>query len=166
MASVYLSPPNSRTLASFFICTLLPGLHSWSSATFPDPAHHWQNQAPKSWSTYLSHPISITVMPSPPNSSTDRKSFRTQLHGFPPLPNYQTTSPLFSSNFTGSLSYTALTTKNLLPTYKALHNLAPTYLSNLLHEYTPSHTPHSGLLTIPTSHLSTMGARAFSCSAQ
>uniref|UniRef100_A0A671U025 Reverse transcriptase domain-containing protein n=1 Tax=Sparus aurata TaxID=8175 RepID=A0A671U025_SPAAU len=58
--------------------------------------------------------------------------------------------------------------KNLLLTYKALHHLAPTYLCNLLHEYSPSRTLRStstGLLTIPTPRLSTMGARAFSCSA-
>uniref|UniRef100_A0A671XW58 Reverse transcriptase domain-containing protein n=1 Tax=Sparus aurata TaxID=8175 RepID=A0A671XW58_SPAAU len=58
--------------------------------------------------------------------------------------------------------------KNLLLTYKALHHLAPTYLCNLLHEYSLSRTLRStsaGLLTIPTPRLSTMGARAFSCSA-
>ncbi|XP_072251173.1 uncharacterized protein [Leuresthes tenuis] len=49
--------------------------------------------------------------------------------------------------------------KNLL-TYKALHNLAPTYLCNLLHKYTSSSTlrsSSSGLVTIPTSRLSTTG---------
>ncbi|KAM4521909.1 uncharacterized protein PAE49_001834 [Odontesthes bonariensis] len=54
--------------------------------------------------------------------------------------------------------------KNLLLTYKALHNLAPTYLSDLLHQHTPSHTLRSTsaeLLTIPTSRLKTMGDRAF-----
>ena len=59
--------------------------------------------------------------------------------------------------------------KNLLLTYKALHNLAPTYLCDLLHEHSPSRTLRSsasGLLTIPTSRLSTMGAQALSCSAQ
>ena len=58
--------------------------------------------------------------------------------------------------------------KNLLLTYKALHNLAPTYLRDLLQDYTPSRSLRSssaGLLTVPTPHLSTMGARAFSCSA-
>ncbi|XP_060949590.1 serine/threonine-protein phosphatase 6 regulatory subunit 3-like [Limanda limanda] len=58
--------------------------------------------------------------------------------------------------------------KNLLLTCKALHNLATTYLYDLLQEYTPSRTlrsSSSGLLTIPTSRLSSMGARAFSCSA-
>ena len=58
--------------------------------------------------------------------------------------------------------------KNLLLTYKALNHLAPTYLCDLLQEYTPSRTLRStsaGLLTIPTSRLTTMGARAFSCSA-
>lgn len=58
--------------------------------------------------------------------------------------------------------------KNLLLTFKALHNLAPIYITDLLQEYTPSRTLRSssvGLLTIPSSRLSTMGARAFSCSA-
>ncbi len=58
--------------------------------------------------------------------------------------------------------------KNLLLTYKALHHLAPSYLCDLLQDYSPSRTLRStsaGLLTIPTSCLSTMGARAFSCSA-
>ncbi|XP_061587561.1 uncharacterized protein LOC133452331 isoform X1 [Cololabis saira] len=58
--------------------------------------------------------------------------------------------------------------KNLLLTHKALHNLAPTYLCDLLKEYTPSRTLRStsaGLLFTPTSHLSSMGARAFSCTA-
>ncbi|XP_059188467.1 uncharacterized protein LOC131971162 [Centropristis striata] len=58
--------------------------------------------------------------------------------------------------------------KNLLLTYKALHNLAPTYLCDLLQEYTPSRSLRSssaGLLITPTSRLSTMGARSFSCSA-
>uniref|UniRef100_UPI003AAD7030 uncharacterized protein n=1 Tax=Centroberyx gerrardi TaxID=166262 RepID=UPI003AAD7030 len=58
--------------------------------------------------------------------------------------------------------------KNLLLTFKALHNLAPTYLSDLLQDYIPSRSLRSssaGLLTIPTSRLSTMGARAFSCTA-
>ena len=43
--------------------------------------------------------------------------------------------------------------KNVLITYKVLHHLAPTYLCNLLHEYSPSRTLRStsaGLLTIPT----------------
>ncbi|XP_030196856.1 uncharacterized protein LOC115531637, partial [Gadus morhua] len=58
--------------------------------------------------------------------------------------------------------------KTLLLTYKALHNLAPSYLRDLLQEYTPSRSLHStsaGLLCIPTSRLTSMGARSFSCSA-
>ena len=58
--------------------------------------------------------------------------------------------------------------KTLLLTYKALHNLAPSYLCDLLQEYTPSRSLRStsaGLLCIPTSRLITMGARSFSCSA-
>nr|XP_010777558.1 PREDICTED: uncharacterized protein LOC104952435 [Notothenia coriiceps] len=57
--------------------------------------------------------------------------------------------------------------KNLLLTYKALHNLAPSYLADL-QEYTPSRSLHSfsaGLLTVPTPRLVTMGALAFSCTA-
>uniref|UniRef100_A0A8C5BDZ8 Reverse transcriptase domain-containing protein n=1 Tax=Gadus morhua TaxID=8049 RepID=A0A8C5BDZ8_GADMO len=58
--------------------------------------------------------------------------------------------------------------KTLLLTYKALHNLAPSYLCDLLQEYTPSRSLRStsaGLLCIPTSRLTSMGARSFSCSA-
>ncbi|KAF7640974.1 hypothetical protein LDENG_00002140, partial [Lucifuga dentata] len=58
--------------------------------------------------------------------------------------------------------------KILLLTFKALHNLAPPYLSELLHPYTPSRSLRSSsavLLSVPSFRLSTMGARAFSCSA-
>ncbi|XP_056444340.1 uncharacterized protein LOC130380935, partial [Gadus chalcogrammus] len=58
--------------------------------------------------------------------------------------------------------------KTLLLTYKALHNLAPSYLCDLLQEYTPSRSLRStsaGLLCIPISRLTSMGARSFSCSA-
>ncbi|KAF7646390.1 hypothetical protein LDENG_00188450, partial [Lucifuga dentata] len=51
---------------------------------------------------------------------------------------------------------------------KALHNLTPPYLSELLHPYTPSRSLRSSsavLLSVPPFRLSTMGARAFSCSA-
>ena len=88
----------------------------------------------------------------------------TPLHHLPPAPGHNPPSswdPL-------SLLCRRHTSLHLLLTYKALHHLAPTYLCKLLHEYTPSRTLRStsaGLLTIPTPHLSTMGARAFSCSA-
>lgn len=55
--------------------------------------------------------------------------------------------------------------KILLLTYKSLHNLAPPYLSDLLHPYTPSRTLRSsslGLLHAPSARLTTMGHRAFS----
>ncbi|KAF7641542.1 hypothetical protein LDENG_00278210 [Lucifuga dentata] len=58
--------------------------------------------------------------------------------------------------------------KILLLTSKALHNLAPPYLSELLHPYTPSRSLRSSsavLLSDPPFRLSTMGVRAFSCSA-
>ncbi|KAK5916289.1 hypothetical protein CgunFtcFv8_011289 [Champsocephalus gunnari] len=58
--------------------------------------------------------------------------------------------------------------KNILLLYKAVHNLAPIDISDLLQEYTPSRTLRSssvGLLTVPSYRLKTMGARAFSCSA-
>ncbi|XP_030257910.1 uncharacterized protein LOC115572203 [Sparus aurata] len=58
--------------------------------------------------------------------------------------------------------------KILLLTFKAIHNLAPPYLSNLLHIATPSRTLRSSssiLLTVPPARLTTMGSRAFSRSA-
>ena len=58
--------------------------------------------------------------------------------------------------------------KILLLTFKALHKLAPLYLSDLLHTFTPSCTLRSSsaiLLTTPPACLTTMGSRAFSCAA-
>ncbi|KAI3360888.1 hypothetical protein L3Q82_012901, partial [Scortum barcoo] len=58
--------------------------------------------------------------------------------------------------------------KILLYTYKSIHNLAPSYLSDLLHVVTPSRCLRSSSsihLTVPPARLSTMGSRAFSCSA-
>nr|XP_033933927.1 uncharacterized protein LOC117442044 isoform X1 [Pseudochaenichthys georgianus] len=58
--------------------------------------------------------------------------------------------------------------KVLLLTFKALHTLAPPYLSELLHIYTPSRTLRSSSafqLTVPSARLITMGSRAFSHSA-
>ncbi|KAK3545297.1 hypothetical protein QTP70_003339 [Hemibagrus guttatus] len=58
--------------------------------------------------------------------------------------------------------------KILLFTFKALHNLAPPYLSDLLQLYTPSRTLRSSFanqLTTPSARLSTMGLRVFSRSA-
>ncbi len=54
--------------------------------------------------------------------------------------------------------------KILLLTYKALHNLAPQYLNQLLHVYTPSRALRSSssiYLVVPRIRLSTMGARYF-----
>ncbi|KAK0130714.1 hypothetical protein N1851_027808 [Merluccius polli] len=47
--------------------------------------------------------------------------------------------------------------KNLLLPYKALHNQAPTYLCDLLHEYTPSRTLRSTSSGLLPPRLSTMG---------
>ncbi|KAK0151427.1 hypothetical protein N1851_007280 [Merluccius polli] len=58
--------------------------------------------------------------------------------------------------------------KILLFTFKAIHNLAPSYLSDLLHVATPSRTLRSSAsihLTVPSARLNTMGSRAFSRSA-
>ncbi|XP_010783025.1 ryanodine receptor 2-like [Notothenia coriiceps] len=58
--------------------------------------------------------------------------------------------------------------KTLLLTYKSLHTLAPQYLLDLLHPYTPSRSLRSsdtGLLSIPCSCLRTVGDRAFSVAA-
>ncbi len=56
--------------------------------------------------------------------------------------------------------------KILLFTYKALHNLAPSYLSELLHVYVPTRSLRSSAsvtLVVPSVRLTTMGSRAFSC---
>uniref|UniRef100_A0A3P9M9H0 NACHT LRR and PYD domain-containing protein n=1 Tax=Oryzias latipes TaxID=8090 RepID=A0A3P9M9H0_ORYLA len=58
--------------------------------------------------------------------------------------------------------------KLLLYTFKALHSLAPSYLSNLLHINTPSHSLRSSSslqLSVPPARMVTMGSRAFSRSA-
>lgn len=58
--------------------------------------------------------------------------------------------------------------KILLFTYKALHDLAPSYLSDLLHVYVPSRTLRSSAsvtLVVPSVRLTTMGGRAFSYTA-
>ncbi len=55
--------------------------------------------------------------------------------------------------------------KILILTYKALHNLGPTYLSDLLLPYVPVRSLRSsseGLLVTPMFRLVTVGARAFS----
>ncbi len=49
-------------------------------------------------------------------------------------------------------------------TYKALHGLAPQYLSDLLIPYTPTRdlrSSETGLLTVPLTRLRLMGDRAF-----
>ncbi|KAI2668349.1 Unconventional myosin-VIIb [Labeo rohita] len=54
--------------------------------------------------------------------------------------------------------------KILLFVYKSLHNLAPAYLSELLHLYSPSRTLRScdqALLVVPHVRLKRRGARAF-----
>ncbi len=58
--------------------------------------------------------------------------------------------------------------KILLLTYKALHNLAPQYLNQLLHVYTPSRALRSSSLislVVPRIRLTTMGARSYSYAA-
>uniref|UniRef100_A0A3Q3EBG2 Reverse transcriptase domain-containing protein n=1 Tax=Labrus bergylta TaxID=56723 RepID=A0A3Q3EBG2_9LABR len=58
--------------------------------------------------------------------------------------------------------------KLLLYTFKAIHNLAPPYLSDLLHIATSARSLRSSSsshLTVPFARLSTMGGRVFSCSA-
>ena len=55
--------------------------------------------------------------------------------------------------------------KVLLLTYKALHGLAPTYLSDLVLPYLPTRTLRSqdaGLLIVPRISKQTAGGRAFS----
>jgi len=56
--------------------------------------------------------------------------------------------------------------KILLLTYKALHNLAPQYLSDLLNLYRPSRSLRSSsaeLLSVPDFKMGSCGGRAFSC---
>uniref|UniRef100_A0A671V9K1 Reverse transcriptase domain-containing protein n=1 Tax=Sparus aurata TaxID=8175 RepID=A0A671V9K1_SPAAU len=58
--------------------------------------------------------------------------------------------------------------KTLLLTFKILHNLAPSYLAELIHAHTPSRTLRSSStiqLFTPSANLTTMGSRAFSRSA-
>ncbi|KAK7916342.1 hypothetical protein WMY93_012103 [Mugilogobius chulae] len=58
--------------------------------------------------------------------------------------------------------------KILLHTFKAIHNLAPPYLSDLLHIATPVRSLRSSSslqLSVPSARLVTMGSRAFSRSA-
>lgn len=58
--------------------------------------------------------------------------------------------------------------KTLLLTFKAIHNLTPLYLTDLLHIHTPSRSLRSSSSishTVPPARLTTMGSRAFSCSA-
>ena len=58
--------------------------------------------------------------------------------------------------------------KLLLLTFKALHNQAPPYLSNMLHPYIPPRPLRSSsaaLLSTPSFSLISLGAQAFSCSA-
>ena len=61
-----------------------------------------------------------------------------------------------------------ITFKILLLTYKSLHGLAPSYLSDLLEPYTPSRDLRSsdaGLLSIPFTRRCTLGDRAYSAAA-
>ena len=56
--------------------------------------------------------------------------------------------------------------KILLLTYKALHDQAPSYLTQLLHPYQPSRSlrsSHMDLLVVPESHYKCYGARSFAC---
>ena len=58
--------------------------------------------------------------------------------------------------------------KILIHAFKSIHNLAPPYLTDLLHIHVPSRSLRSAssiTLTVPPARLSTMGARAFSRSA-
>lgn len=58
-----------------------------------------------------------------------------------------------------------INSKILLLTYKALNNLSPSILCNLLHPHEPSRTLRSSscvLLSVPCSHLPSFGDRGFS----
>ena len=61
-----------------------------------------------------------------------------------------------------------ITFKLLLLTFKALNNMAPSYICDLLVKYKPSRTLRSSdasLLVVPQSQLATYGDRAFSIAA-
>ncbi len=54
--------------------------------------------------------------------------------------------------------------KVLLLTYKAIHGLAPSYISDIIHHHTPSRSLRSadkGLLSVPRTWLKTKGDRSF-----
>ena len=58
--------------------------------------------------------------------------------------------------------------KLLLLTFKAIHNMSPEYIRDLLHNYQPVRSlrsADSSLLDVPTCHLSTCGERSFSVAA-
>ena len=65
------------------------------------------------------------------------------------------------------LHWLPVRSKILVTTYRALHNEAPAYISEMLTPYTPPRTLRStntSLLTVPTTHIK-HGDRAFSCAA-
>ena len=75
---------------------------------------------------------------------------------------------LFSRNYIGCLSSRGLYLRFCYSLTKALNNLAPVYISNLLVRYEPSRNLRSTdkyLLRIPQTHLKTYGDRAFSVAA-
>ena len=74
-------------------------------------------------------------------------------------------SMTISHHYSGSFICCPLNVVLLLITFKALNNLAPSYISNLLHLYTPNRLLRSSSkfqLQVPPSNLKTYGDRAFS----
>lgn len=108
-------------------------------------------------------PVSTIATLSLPNSPTDFNWSRTLLLESSPRSTDHIIPILINLHWLPVQSFINLKTGL---TYKALHNLAPNYLSNLLSVYASSRSLRSsstGLLVTPSFHHSTMGARAFSC---
>lgn len=88
--------------------------------------------------------LTLSALTSQPNTSTNYKSSRILLPGSAPTPNHLTIFRLFQSHPTGSVPNPSKEPPSHL---QNLHNLARTYLSDLLKEYTCSWTPHRLHLT-------------------
>ena len=135
----------------------------FTSITSPDSAHHYPNPNPGSFVCHFPH----RLLQCPPNRTPRQTHQQTANHPELSRPDCTKSSdhitPILIQLHWLPVQF-HIHFKNL---HKALHHLAPTYLCDLLHEYSTSRTLRSnsaGLLTIPTSRLSTMGAWAFSCS--
>ncbi|KAF4109519.1 hypothetical protein G5714_008771 [Onychostoma macrolepis] len=117
--------------------------------------------------TLLSHLVSITVMPSSLACQLplllDYSIFKTQPDSHCTKRSAHIT-PILADLHWLPVAY-RIKFKIILLTFKALNGLAPYYLCNLLHPYSPPRSLRSSdsrLLTIPRYRLSSMGGRSFS----